>query len=79
MRDRAYRRQQDERARHRALRALERLFVSDLLRPIPARMVHRYAIDRTPCSCPLCGNPRRYFGTRSIQERRHDAPRDDGL
>ncbi len=23
-----------------------------------------------PCSCPMCGNPRRCFGERSIQERR---------
>jgi len=24
----------------------------------------------TPCSCPLCGNPRRHFGTKTIQERK---------
>ncbi len=24
----------------------------------------------TPCSCWMCGNPRRYFGERSLQERR---------
>jgi len=22
------------------------------------------------CSCPMCGNPRKYFGERTIQERR---------
>ena len=31
----------------------------------------RYLLQ-TPksCSCPMCGNPRRYFGERTIQERR---------
>jgi len=24
-----------------------------------------------PCSCYACGNPRRHFGRRTIQERRH--------
>jgi hypothetical protein len=24
----------------------------------------------TPCSCPMCGNPRKYFGHRTIQELR---------
>ncbi|SOE66820.1 hypothetical protein SAMN05414139_02916 [Burkholderia sp. D7] len=24
----------------------------------------------TPCSCPMCGNPRHYFGERTIGERR---------
>lgn len=23
----------------------------------------------TPCSCWMCGNPRKYFGERSVQER----------
>lgn len=26
----------------------------------------------TPCSCPLCGSPRKHFGERSIAERRFD-------
>jgi hypothetical protein len=24
----------------------------------------------TPCSCPACGNPRRHFGKKTIQERK---------
>lgn len=24
----------------------------------------------TPCSCPMCGNPRKYWGERTMQERR---------
>ena len=27
---------------------------------------------RVPCSCFMCGNPRRYFGEKTIQERRAD-------
>lgn len=38
------------------------------LRREPHQLVK--AIDTpTPCSCMLCGNPRRKFGERSIQER----------
>jgi len=37
--------------------------------------------DRKPCSCPMCGNERRWFGTKPIQWQRldlHDAEdRDD--
>lgn len=25
------------------------------------------------CSCYMCGNPRKWFGERTVQERRHDA------
>ena len=28
------------------------------------------AHSRTPCSCWMCGNPRRHLGERSLQERR---------
>lgn len=28
----------------------------------------------TPCSCWMCGNPRRYFGEKTIQERRAEQP-----
>lgn len=27
---------------------------------------------RAPCSCPMCGNPRRHFGRPTVQERRAD-------
>ena len=32
----------------------------------------RMVATRVPCSCPMCGNPRRHFGERTIQERRAD-------
>ncbi len=35
-----------------------------------ARRVGLYAGTPRPCSCWMCGNPRRYFGEASIQEKR---------
>lgn len=35
--------------------------------PSPAWIGH-IATTPKPCSCPLCGNPRRHFGTRTRQE-----------
>ena len=29
---------------------------------------HRLLQDRQPCSCWMCGNPRRHFGTKTRQE-----------
>lgn len=63
MRGHAYRRHQDRRAKGRATRRLRTLGLS----PTP-RLVGRWAIDRTPCSCPLCGNPRRHEGAETRQE-----------
>jgi len=34
------------------------------------RHLGKIAHARAPCSCWMCGNPRRYFGERPIQERR---------
>ena len=36
---------------------------------VTARMPKAYKTP-TPCSCPMCGNPRKWFGIRTIQERR---------
>lgn len=65
MRGLAFRRHQRARARGRALR-----YVRWLLGPAfaTARQVARYAADRTPCSCWMCGNPRRYTGEVTPQE-----------
>lgn len=35
-----------------------------------ARATGRLAHTRTLCSCPMCGNPRRYLGEVTLQERR---------
>jgi len=34
--------------------------------PTTAKRFH----TATLCSCPMCGNPRKWFGQRTIQERR---------
>jgi hypothetical protein len=35
-----------------------------------ARHVGMLAATRAACSCWMCGNPRKYFGERTVQERR---------
>lgn len=69
MRGLAYRRHQQHRAKCRSVRYLRSLFATD-----PdggtARLVARYAVDRTPCSCWMCGNPRRFHGEITMQELR---------
>jgi len=41
------------------------------------RFLGRYTTTRTPCSCRMCGNPRRYFGERTFHEVRHSSNDDD--
>lgn len=74
MRSLAYRRHQRQRAKHRALRYLRWIFSSDP-RWITPRQVAHFAEDRTPCSCWMCGNPRRYLGEVTRQELRASDPR----
>jgi hypothetical protein len=76
MRGLAYRRHQRQRATYRALRYLRWIFSSD---PewITTRQVARYAGDRVPCSCAMCGNPRRYWGEVTAQEMRASYSRDE--
>jgi len=64
-RGRAYRRHQRHRALARATRALRRLGL-----PVEPCRAYAFAVDRKPCSCWMCGNPRRYFGEPTVQERR---------
>lgn len=33
---------------------------------------HHLRFTQTPCSCSMCGNPRRHWGTVTVQERRAD-------
>jgi hypothetical protein len=67
MRGLAFRRHQRFRARRRALRYLR---WSSEPPWITARAVARWAVDRVPCSCWMCGNPRRYTGEVTRQELR---------
>ncbi len=67
MRGRAYRRHQRHRAIARARRYLRWLFSSSPETITPER-ISQFAADRTPCSCSMCGNPRRFFGEVTRQE-----------
>lgn len=69
MRGVSYRRHQDQRAKGRALRYLRLTFATDL-QWITPRKVGRHAVDRKPCSCAMCGNPRRYWREVTVQEMR---------
>lgn len=69
MRGLAYRRHQWSRAKLRALRYLRWILQSEP-RFLTPRQIARFAIDRVPCSCPMCGNPRRFTGEVTRQELR---------
>ncbi len=64
MRDRAYRRHQLERVKR-----LVRLYYGGVHRSDPRRL-GGLAHTRTPCSCWMCGNPRRYRRELTLQEQR---------
>lgn len=49
-------------------RVLPHFFLGD--REPPPRRVGMYADTPKPCSCWMCGNPRRYLNEPPIQERR---------
>ncbi|MBX9625270.1 MAG: hypothetical protein K2X82_15795 [Gemmataceae bacterium] len=61
MRGLAVRHHHVHRAKARAVRYL-RWVLAGLPGAIDPRRVGRRATDRTPCSCRMCGNPRRYGG-----------------
>ena len=66
-RTRAYRLHQRERIRAKRMREI----FSQWDRIVPdERIIGKYLNTPKPCSCPMCGNPRRHFGQRTVQERR---------
>ena len=71
MRTRAERRHQKARYKARAKR-LVRLFSAASIRGYDEEEVNRltlvYEKQRKPCSCAMCGNPRRHFGEVTRQE-----------
>jgi len=64
MRSRAFRRHHEQRVKHRV-----EAYYGGYARGNP-RAIGRLANTRTPCSCWMCGNARRYFHEPAIQERR---------
>ncbi|RUL89142.1 hypothetical protein [Tautonia sociabilis] len=71
-RGRAARRHHRSRMIERARRALRFLGMSDRERDTFARKAHDHLAS---CSCWMCGNPRRFLGEPTIQERRADEAR----
>lgn len=37
------------------------------------RRIGQLSRTKTPCSCSMCGNPRKYFGELTMRERKWDA------
>ena len=64
MRGRAYRRHQLERAKRRVRQYYGGVHRAD------HRRIGWLAHTPTPCSCWMCGNPRRYIRSLTLQERR---------
>lgn len=64
MQSRALRRHHQQRMKHRVAAYYGGYARGD------ARHVGKLAQTRAPCSCWMCGNPRRYLGEPTLQERR---------
>jgi hypothetical protein len=67
MRSRAIRRHHEARMKERVQAYYGGVFRDDV------RHVGKLAHTRAPCSCWMCGNPRRQLGEPSLQERRLEA------
>lgn len=67
MRSRALRRHHEERIKER-VKSYYGGYVHD------ARQIGKLAHARTPCSCWMCGNPRKYDGEVTMQEKRRRSP-----
>lgn len=71
MRTRAERRHHHQRMLDRVknFRIYDYFFLDDDARK---RHQQKVAETRKPCSCWMCGNPRRYFNEKTMQEKRFD-------
>lgn len=70
IRGRAYRRWRHKQLVHKHLSRIVREQSLDL--DTARKYAAMRAITPHPCSCPMCGNPRRHFGEKTIQEKRAD-------
>jgi hypothetical protein len=68
MRSRAFRRHQEQRIKRRVAG-----YYGGYARENP-RAIGQLARTRTPCSCWMCGNARRYFKEPTLQEQRTAPP-----
>ena len=70
MRTRAERRKHKQRMKKKALKIVRIEGWTD--EEYIAHRVRKLAETRTPCSCVMCGNPRKLWGQKTIQELRHE-------
>lgn len=70
MSKRAERRYHRDRMRAKVNRLFNRPYLRDMRGTVRVELI---ADNPTVCSGPCCGNPRRWFGELTIQERRHAA------
>ena len=72
-----YRRHQDWKAKEKAKWILTR----DVAWPYPPTLKEigkKASVHSHGCSCDMCGNPRRHFGNRSVQERKYASQNPQG-
>ena len=70
MRSQAWRRQQEEKKKRKVVRNYDKWWWRD--DPTP-RMIGIKAHTPAMCSCHMCGNPRKYWKEKTIQERRNES------
>ena len=68
MRTTAWRRQQEEKKKRKVVKDHDKWWWEDE----SPRMVGKKAHTPAMCSCHMCGNPRKYWKEKTIQERRNE-------
>ncbi len=71
-RTKAYRRFQEAKAKRRAKKYLRQIQMFDWELITPDKIGYQASTHNVPCSCFMCGNPRKFFGERTLKERRAD-------
>ena len=77
-RGRAQRREDARRAVARARKVVRAQLGSDADVQEVEALARKLANNMAACSCPLCGNPRKWLGSHSVQELREALDRHDG-
>ena len=68
MRTNAWRRQQEEKKKQKVVKYYDKWWWDE-----SPRMVGKKAHTPAMCSCHMCGNPRKYWKEKTIQERRNES------
>jgi len=80
MRDTPFRRHQRERMRQKLSKRLQWVYgdPQSMLNLELGRQVSRELNHGKRCSCPMCGNPRKWYKEKTIQEKKADESLKDG-